>query len=462
ASMATMPVFSFSFEGSKMIGSMITGITFSSALMHSGRRAEVSVKDNVCPTGIFSKKKAYKIYEEAANGNVNAFNQMLKLGAVRDEASKILHYGTYGTGVLSFPAESLVTFSHEYELEREWMPEEAGMLIELLEKKMKKMGIDFLYATRSVAPRNTYAYPNLFKDPGEGNLARDLAQANKLDKDMTKIVSFESYLGQGFKKRVLEFIKIRKGIVRDNKTLKKRWPELLGLRRKLIRDYGTGLNISFLSRVSWRVWRDKKRHRTAPVVTESIYYCASRASRVIGCHRKDWERRGDLSVEAIEEINRVLAVPPVLRQDQKLRQIYLKACFDSFLAYERMLELGIEPRDAIFVIPRAIRIDMIQQYNLHNLIEGYYPLRSCVTADEQILRQTREEIRQIKKLFSARGLGYLNNLIEPKCTGSGFCPEEKTCGYIKGMVKGYNDKGHGEMKDDLEQRFLDKLKRLGK
>ena len=55
ASMATMPVFCFSFEGSKMIGSMLTGITFSSALMHSGRRAGVTLKDNVYPRGSLNK-----------------------------------------------------------------------------------------------------------------------------------------------------------------------------------------------------------------------------------------------------------------------------------------------------------------------------------------------------------------------------------------------------------------------
>ena len=37
------------------------------------------------------------------------------------------------------PVESLVGFVKEWEMEKEWMPEEAGILIDLFKKELKKL-----------------------------------------------------------------------------------------------------------------------------------------------------------------------------------------------------------------------------------------------------------------------------------------------------------------------------------
>ena len=460
ASMATMPVLGFSFEGSKMIGSMITGITFSSALMHSGRRAEVTLNENAYPTGILKNKRAFKLYRKYSEQNINVFNQLLDAGIIKDEASKILHYGTYGTGVLSMPVESLVTFLHEWNMEKEWMPEEGGFLLEQLEKNFKKWGVDSLYATRTVAPRNTYAFPNLFKDPKPTNLVRDLTDRKLLKNNDVKVVTMDSISGPGFKARVEAFLKLQKKIFNNKATLKKEWPRLLEERRKLIRDYGNVLNLKVLSRVSWRVWRDKKRHRTAPVTTESIYYCLDEAGKVFKKFQKYFDKHGDLEEKNVKILDQVFAVPPFTRKEDKTRKLYLKAAFDSIQTYRRLVEMGIKPSEAVFIIPRGFRITMVQDYNLHNLIEGYYPLRSCPTADEQLYRLTVQELIQIERELKSKKLGYLGGLLERKCVTAGLCPEEKSCGYIKSQVKGYDDNFHEEMKVNLEDRFQAKLKEI--
>ncbi|MBD3244618.1 MAG: hypothetical protein GF335_01345 [Candidatus Moranbacteria bacterium] len=460
ASMATMPVFCFTFEGSKMIGSMLTGITFSSALMHSGRRANVSDKDNVFPSSILKNSKAKKIYQKAARLNIEVFNQLLSKGASKDEASKIVHYGTYGTGIITLPAESFATFVKETEIEKKWMPEEADLIIAKIQKNLKKMGMDLLYATRMAAPRNTYPFPNLFKNPKINNFVRDQIQKNKLkDKDV-KVFGIDNYGGEGFKKRIKEFLKVQQEICNNLKRLKKDWPKLLDLRRKIVRDYANAFSIKSLSRVSWRVWRDKKRHRTAPVTTESIYYCIEKTIEITDKYIQKFNRQGDLDSKELLLIDKFFAVPKYISKNKNWRKLYLKALFSSLNAYKQLIKEGIKEADAVFVIPRGLRIEMIQEYNLHNIIDGYFPLRSCPTADEQIFTQTKEEVRQIKTILKKKNLVYLSDLIEPKCVLSGFCPEEETCGYIKKTVPQYDKKLHESMKKDLEDKFQEKLKNL--
>jgi hypothetical protein len=178
ASMATTPVFSFSYEASKFIDSGLTGMIFASAIMASGRRTDTTNDDIVYPAAIQKMGEAAELYKNASEKNIEVLNHLLANGVSKDEASKILQYGIYGTGIIQFPIESLVTLKREYEAEKEWMPEDIGFLINAVEKKLKDYGVDLLYATRVAAPRNTYPYPNIFKDPAPTNFAREIAAQN--------------------------------------------------------------------------------------------------------------------------------------------------------------------------------------------------------------------------------------------------------------------------------------------
>jgi len=106
ASIATTPVFSFSYEASKFLDSSLTGIVFASALMHSGRRAGVTNEDVVIPVSLEKNKKSREIYLDASKRNIDLFNKLLVSNVEQDQASKILHYGLYGTGIISYSVES--------------------------------------------------------------------------------------------------------------------------------------------------------------------------------------------------------------------------------------------------------------------------------------------------------------------------------------------------------------------
>jgi hypothetical protein len=141
---------------------------------------------------------------------------------------------------------------------------------------------------------------------------------------------------------------------------------------------------------------------------------------------------------------------------------YLLVGLRALESYRKLIRAGIKPRDAIFVVPRAVKIDILQEYDLYNLLTGYYPLRLCQTAEEEMRRNTLKEVALIKKELGKRGYGWLAELIVPKCGLVGFCPEETSCPMIFSSVKNYNEKFHKGMKEELSKLFEKKLKNLGR
>lgn len=454
ASLSTTPVICFLYEGSKFLDSLLTGMYFGSFLVSSGRRTDTTKKDIVYPKGILKNKKALEIYRAVSEKTIDFYRFLLEDGIRKDSASKILQYGIYGTGIIQLPLESIISLKREYEIEKEWMPEEAGLLISKIEGQFKKMGLDLLYSARLIAPRNTYPYPNIFKNPEEVNLTRELKKNEGF-----KIVSTDFNITPGLKKKLEELDKAMKKIVRSKKEIKKNWSNLLSLRRQISRDYNSALRIKVLSSVPWRVWGEKKRHRTCPQIIESIYFSAQRTAQRFNKFKNQIEK-GKIDKKLVKEIEEVFSIPSIVKGNQRLLKEYLITALNVFQGYQKLIRMKIKPREAIFLIPRAVKIDILQEYDLFNLLTGYYPLRLCQTAEEEMRRNTLREVAGIKKLLSKKGYGWLNKFIVPKCQLIGFCPEIKTCGQIKKLVRGYNDKFHEEMKDDLERKFQKVLKKL--
>lgn len=456
ASLSTTPVISFLYEGSKFLDSMLTGIYFGSFLVSSGRRTDTSIEDIVYPEGILKDKKTEEIFRLTSEKIINFYNSLLEKGVKKDIASKILQYGIYGTGIIQLPLESIIAFKREYEAEKEWMPDEAGLLIKTIEEKLKEMGIDILYSSRFVAPRNTYPYPNIFKDPEESNLTRELMKEKKSCLGV-KIFSADFKITADLKERLEKLQKEIIEMVKDKKRIKEDWQGILLKRGQILRDHNLALGLEVLSSVPWRVWGEKKRHRTCHQIIESIYYCIDRAGKKFKEFEKEIEE-GNVDNKIVGEIEEIFSIPSQIKENKEMIDGYLKSGLSAFKSYRELIDLGIKAREAIFVIPRAVKIDILQSYDLYNLLTGYYPLRLCQTAEEEMKRNTQEEVSQIKKLFEEKGVGWLNKFILPKCELVGFCLEEKSCGQIKDLVKDYDDEFHQEMKGDLENKFKEVLK----
>lgn len=460
ASLSTTPSLCLTYEGSKFLDSALTGIIFSSSLVASGRRTDTTEKDIVYPDVIFKNKKAKKIFQQVSEKNIEIFNYFLSKGIQKDEASKILQYGIYGTGIIQLPVESIIGLKREYEEEKDWMPEEVGILLKEIEKKLKNFGINWLYATREVAPRNVYPCPNIFKNPVKSNLVREIKKKEKLIEG-SKLISMDILIPPELKKKLINLEKKIKETFSSLNKIKKDWLNLLSLRQEILRDYNLALRFKVLSSVPWRVWGEKKRHRTCFQIIESIYYCIDRAAKKFRKSRTKI-KRGQINKKIVTEIEKVFSIPPSIKNNQEFLSEYLLIALKSFEAYQTLIKLKIKPREAIFLIPRAVKIDILQEYDFYNLLSGYYPLRLCQTAEEEMRRNTLREATQIKNTLTKRGYGWLKRLIGPKCEIIGFCPEEKSCGNIKRLVKNYSDNFHQEMKEELKKRFEKNLKNLGR
>jgi len=465
ASIATTPSLCLTFEGSKFLDSALTGIYFSSSLVSSGRRTGTTENDIVFPDKIFSNKKTKKIYQETSGKIIRFFNYLLSQKIQKDEASKILQYGIYGTGIVQLPVETIVGLKREYQREKEWMPEELGILLKKIEKAAKELGINWLYPARVAAPRNVYPYPNIFKNPENSNFTRELRKKIRLEGN-SKLVSMDILITSELKKKLLDLEREIKDTSSSFNKIKRNWQRLLDLHQEILRDYNSALRIKVLSSIPWRVWGEKKRHRTCPQIIESIYYCIDRAAKIFQKNKKlirELDERPFISpLRFAREIEEVFSIPPSIKQNKELLFQYLLVGLESLETYQKLIKLGIEPRDAIFIVPRAVKIDILQEYDLYNLLTGYYPLRLCQTAEEEMRRNTIREVAQIKNALNRKGYGWLNKLIVPKCGIIGFCPEEKSCSMILPLVKNYNEKFHQEMKTELKKRFQENYKKLGK
>ena len=459
ASLSTTPSLCLTYEGSKFLDSTLTGIYFSSSLVSSGRRTRTTEKDIVFPEGILRDRRTRKIYQETSEKIIQFFNSLLTQKIQKDEASKILQYGIYGTGIIQLPIETIIGLKKEYQKEKEWMPQELGLLLKVIEKTAKKLGIDWLYSTREAAPRNVYPYPNIFKNPKEINLTRELRNKISL-KNGSELISTDILITPELKKRLLELDREVKSTFSSLKEIKKSWQKLLSLRQSILRDYNSALRIKVLSAIPWRIWGEKKRHRTCPQIIESIYYCVERTAQRLNKYKKQI-KVGKTGGKIVREIEEVFSIPPSIKRDQELLHEYLLVGLTSLESYKKLIKLGIKPKEAIFVVPRAVKIDILQEYDLYNLLTGYYPLRLCQTAEEEMRRNTIREVGQIKKALDDKGCGWLNKLIVPKCGLVGFCPEEKSCPMILGAVKNYNEEFHQEMKKELKKQFEKNLKNLG-
>ena len=232
--------------------------------------------------------------------------------------------------------------------------------------------------------------------------------------------------------------------------IKKNWLKLMALRQEILRDYNLSLKFRIFSSIPWRVWGEKKRHRTVPQTVESIYYSVERAEGIFA------------KTNSEKEIEKVWSLPPSIKKNPEFLSKYLLVSREALRAYGALIRLRIKPREAIFVVPRAVKIDILQEYDLYNLLTGYFPLRLCSTAEEEMQRTTWKEVLQLKKTFKEKGLDILSRFLQPKCHIMGFCSEEKSCPLILGVVKNYTEKFHAEMKEELKNQLKENLKKLGR
>lgn len=123
---------------------------------------------------------------------------------------------------------------------------------------------------------------------------------------------------------------------------------------------------------------------------------------------------------SINELNYV--IPPSISRQKELVEKYHRLLKEAHQLYEEMMEKGIPAEDARYVIPQAIKTNLVMTMNARELIH-VCSLRLCLRAQWEIVelfQKVKEEVKKVAPLIAEE--------LNPKCFHLGYCNETETCG----------------------------------
>ncbi len=128
-----------------------------------------------------------------------------------------------------------------------------------------------------------------------------------------------------------------------------------------------------------------------------------------------------------------VVIPPKIEEDEKSKEIYLKAIQNAKEGYIKLLENGIAPEDARFLLPNAATTNIIVTMNAREL-NHFFSVRACERTQWELREVATEMVRLVKKkapvLFENAG---------PNCM-KGPCPEKNlSCGKMEEVRKKFRE-----------------------
>ena len=118
-------------------------------------------------------------------------------------------------------------------------------------------------------------------------------------------------------------------------------------------------------------------------------------------------------------------IPPSIKKNEEICLGFLRFMEDIEFNYSQLIDLGVTPEDARYILPNAVATNITMTVNARELIE-MCKLRLCMTA--------QWEIRSMFEMICAcvRGnkeLTFLSDYLGPKCIWNKVCNEGKrSCG----------------------------------
>ena len=461
ASMATTPGFWGFIEGdsSKLVDSIFTTAKFGSSLMPSGRRVPITKEAIVVPKGIADKGNEFiNRYVEQSENNIQTYFDLQENGVPKQEASKIVQYGHLGGGFMFMPLETLIHFSKLAERYPEDMPQEGHEIISQLEDFVKENGAEVIYHARKNAPRTGAPHPNIFHN--RRNEAEDyralLEENSKLSKSQPRIISVNDQMSSYRNLQIQRYLENRDKVFSSLDWINKGWNDILGDLENLISDFNDTINIKTFVNTPWRVWGEVKRHRTMPQTAESIYEAVDRSVD----HLIRTKAGGITGSTADPKImGEFVSLPPSVTKNKENYKLWVGNFKDSVEVYDKFVQRGIKPSDAITIIPRGIKLGVVKNFDLYNLTTGYLSLRLCGTAEPEMKKISELEKSAIMQRDDvSEGI---KKLLSPKCNYVGFCPEMKyqgkNCKKVNQIIKDYGEETHNELLNNRTSYIRDQI-----
>ncbi len=119
--------------------------------------------------------------------------------------------------------------------------------------------------------------------------------------------------------------------------------------------------------------------------------------------------------------------PELIRDDPACHTLFVESCEASWHARARLLEAGVAPELALYVLPNALAVRFEQSGTLLDLLHKW-TMRTCLNAQREIWRASMDEVEQVRAVHPVlmEHVGppcYVRTgLARPRCTeGSHFC-----------------------------------------
>jgi len=122
-----------------------------------------------------------------------------------------------------------------------------------------------------------------------------------------------------------------------------------------------------------------------------------------------------------------VVTPRLIRLNARAADVYRRAIAAAWVAKNRLLELGVPLEYALYVLPNAKALRMVESGSFLAL-QHKWTLRTCFNAQEEIYLASMDEIAQVREVHPRLGrfLGppcvLRNKVASPRCTeGTHFC-----------------------------------------
>jgi flavin-dependent thymidylate synthase len=119
--------------------------------------------------------------------------------------------------------------------------------------------------------------------------------------------------------------------------------------------------------------------------------------------------------------------PALLQNNPRAKAVYDRAMHEAWQAKNELLDRGVQPEQALYLLPNAKSIRVIETGSLLHLLHKW-TMRTCFNAQEEIFQSSMDELAQLREVHPqiAKYVGppcYLRaNITTPVCTeGSHYC-----------------------------------------
>lgn len=129
--------------------------------------------------------------------------------------------------------------------------------------------------------------------------------------------------------------------------------------------------------------------------------------------------------DKLEDLKENFVIPSTISRNKEAIQIFEKALYEVSKTYSSLLEKGIPAEDARFILPNAMKTNLVFSVNFRELMH-ICSIRLCAGSAQWEIYELFSKIKEIITKISP----FLGNFLQPQCYRLQYCPEssERCCG----------------------------------